>query len=134
MSQTYIIETDSVTPISIQDLNLFVSKNKPISVTSEQVRSSLILAQLKDLAKVLVYKQPPSKNNQIQSSKKPIKIEFQEPAPRRALKAGQVQTEPVKSIPKEKAPQVLVEPEMPPQKIKGRKQRKPAKVSLLEQD
>ena len=54
MAITYIVETESVTPIHIQDLKILVSKTTPVYITEAQLRSSLILTRLKSLGKVQV--------------------------------------------------------------------------------
>ena len=54
MATTYIVETESATPVHIQDLQIFVSKTTPVYITEAQLRSSLILTRLKSIGKVQV--------------------------------------------------------------------------------
>lgn len=123
----FCVETESETPVPIQDLNLFVSKHKPVYISSEQVRSSLILAELRSIGRVRLSSTVRfTRRNKVAS---PPPVEFQEPGPKGVHKPPAPPQRPARVAPPKGAPdkkgaaQAL--PEAPAEPVKKQGGRKP---------
>lgn len=126
MSATYLVETDSATPVAVQDLGIFVSKQKPVFITQAQLKSSLLLSELRSIGTLRVSKASPARDVRATppALPKPAKIEYQAPAPKGVHKPPAPPQRPARVAPprrpppKPDAPTAL--PEAPADVVKSR--------------
>lgn len=125
MSDTYIVETDSATPVPVQDLGIFVSKQKPAFISQEQLKSSLILTELKAIGRIRISKGSPAREVRARPpTPKPLPVAFQAPAPKGVRKPPAPPQRPARVAPPRRAPSKLdapmAAPEAPADGVKSR--------------
>lgn len=117
MSTTYLVETDSATPVAVRDLGIFVSKQKPVFITQAQLKSSLLLAELKRIGQVRISKGSPAREMRAKppAPLKPTKIEYQAPSPKGVHKPPAPPQRPARVAPPRRAPSKPEAPAAPPE-------------------
>lgn len=117
MSATYLIETDSATPVAVRDLGIFVSKQKPVFITQAQLKSSLLLAELRSIGTLRVSKGSPARDVRATppAPAKPVKLEYQAPAPKGVHKPPAPPQRPARVAPPRRAPAKQEAPVAPPE-------------------
>lgn len=133
MSATYLVETDSATPVAVQDLGILVSKQKPVFITQAQLKSSLLLAELRSIGTLRVSKGSPAREVRaaLPTPPKPVKLEYQAPSPKGVHKPPAPPQRPARVAPPRRAaakpdvPEAPVEPSVRRTRIVPRKDAAP---------